>query len=518
VEARLWQLLPDDFAGVDLSPVTPLGTSSALGPVSQHKVISTTRDTEVVSDPTNVLALEAAVRRRSTPGTAHLAACHRVLRGQPFTALGAYQHFRLFALASSARDRGSALTEAALLTAHLRFWAQALGGLLPGHRMRISYTTFSSAPLAERIRDTVMPSLWPLPPNVTVDEDPARERARGYYERGALRIAADDGEVGDGGFTSWTAQLLSDAKERCLISCVATERLTALGLPVRQATPASRCRSSVCLRYLIRGGFVGNADAVIAALRSGHDSLASFVRGLSDDDLAKPTGAAEWDVSQVLSHLGSGAEINQATLRAAIDGQPNPIAAGFAQSVWARWDAAGRRERLDWFLRENEALVSLYESLAPRDDLRIDLGFVPVPVDLLTAGQFRLNEFTLHTWDVRAGFDASTTLAADAVPLIGPVAGQLAGRLGKTEPLGGKKAVIAVTTTAPDSAFTLDLGDEAVSLADDPPVQPDGTLTLPAEAWVRLVTGRLRPQYTPPGISATGPADLDVLRQVFPGF
>jgi uncharacterized protein (TIGR03083 family) len=256
----------------------------------------------------------------------------------------------------------------------------------------------------------------------------------------------------------------------------------------------------------------------VAALRSGHDNLASFVRGLSDDDLAKPTGAAEWDVSQVLSHLGSGAEINQATLRAAIDGQPNPIAAGFAQSVWARWDAAGRRTRLDWFLRENEALVALFESAAPRDDLRIDLGFLPVPVDLLTAGQFRLNEFTLHTWDVRVGFDASTTLAADAVPLISPVAGRLVGRLGKTEPLGGTKAVIAVTTTAPDSAFTLDLGDEVVSLSDAPPARPDGALSLPAEAWLRLVAGRLGPRYTPAGITATGAADLTVLRQVFPGF
>jgi hypothetical protein len=43
LEARLWALLPDEFDGIDLSPVTPLGTCSALGPVSQHKVISTTR-------------------------------------------------------------------------------------------------------------------------------------------------------------------------------------------------------------------------------------------------------------------------------------------------------------------------------------------------------------------------------------------------------------------------------------------------------------------------------------------
>lgn len=45
-----------------------------------------------------------------------------------------------------------------------------------------------------------------------------------------IDVGADGGlhEVGDGGFTDWTAQLLGDAKERCLISCVSTERLAAL--------------------------------------------------------------------------------------------------------------------------------------------------------------------------------------------------------------------------------------------------------------------------------------------------
>jgi hypothetical protein len=80
----------------------------------------------------------------------------------------------------------------------------------------------------------VLPSLQPLPPRVTVDEDPQRERARSYYRGAAIRIDIGDGdaalEVGDGGFTDWTAQLLGDAKERCLISCVATERLATLAL------------------------------------------------------------------------------------------------------------------------------------------------------------------------------------------------------------------------------------------------------------------------------------------------
>lgn len=43
-------------------------------------------------------------------------------------------------------------------------------------------------------------------------------------------------ELGDGGFTTWTAQLANDAKERCLVSCIATERLTTAAGPSGQVT------------------------------------------------------------------------------------------------------------------------------------------------------------------------------------------------------------------------------------------------------------------------------------------
>lgn len=240
LEARLWALLPGEFTAIDLSPITPLGTCTAVAPGSQDRVISTTRGTEVVSDPTNVLALEAARRRRRARRDArqqahpaatepvHLACCHRVLRAQPFDGPGLFQHFRLFALVSGDRDQGSGVTEARMLTAHLTFWIRALSELAPGRRTVIRYTVFGFPPLAERIRDAVLPALRPLPPAIAIDEDPDRQHARGYYERGAIKIHVDGQEIGDGGFTNWTAQFGNDAKERCFTSCLSTERLTGL--------------------------------------------------------------------------------------------------------------------------------------------------------------------------------------------------------------------------------------------------------------------------------------------------
>jgi len=263
---------------------------------------------------------------------------------------------------------------------------------------------------------------------------------------------------------------------------------------------------------------MSNADAVIAALRSGHDSLAGIVRELSDEQLAGPTGAAEWDVSQVLSHLGSGAEITQNTLQVSLEGKPNP-GLEFNKTIWARYDNASRRERLEWFLAASEALTQSYESLSEevRDSLRVDMGFLPAPVDVATAGGFRLSELALHSWDVRAGADPAATVAAEATPILLTRIPMLAGFLGKPDKLGGKQAALAVTTTDPARYYAVHIG-EKITIAEGTPEQPDGTLTLPAEAFVRLIVGRLKPQNTPAGVTATGSADLDLLRQAFPGF
>ncbi|HEV2120948.1 MAG TPA: hypothetical protein VGS11_12700 [Candidatus Bathyarchaeia archaeon] len=86
-----FSLLPKSFQPIELSPVCPLGTVSVLSHISQDWTVSTIRNTEVVADSTNVLALECAVRRRErrnfSSGKAdsvHLASSHRLLRGQKF--------------------------------------------------------------------------------------------------------------------------------------------------------------------------------------------------------------------------------------------------------------------------------------------------------------------------------------------------------------------------------------------------------------------------------------------------
>jgi hypothetical protein len=170
-------------------------------------------------------------------------------------------------------------------------------------------------------------------------------------------------------------------------------------------------------------------------------------------------------------------------------------------------------------LKANETLMRRYEGLDERtkDSLRIDLGFMPDPVDVAAAGRMRLNEFTHHTWDIKVAFDPEATLAPEATPLLFDQAAQFIGFLGRATELDGRPVTIAVNTTSPERSFGLDVG-ETVTVVETPG-SPDAVLTAPAEWLLRLVAGRHAPEHTPATAKLAGGAiTLDDLRRVFPGF
>ena len=261
------------------------------------------------------------------------------------------------------------------------------------------------------------------------------------------------------------------------------------------------------------------AHAYIAALRAGHDALTTRVEQLGPDDLFAQSGAAEWPVHGVLSHLGSGAEIARLTLGSQLPSAGSGAAALPDFSVvWDRWNALGPDQRAKGFIEANGELVALYESLSDNQlrDLRIDLGFMPEPVDIATLASMRLSEQTLHGWDVFVAFDSAAALMAEAVPHLLDRSGALIGWVGKAGMLEQRPAAIVVRTSDPDRTFGLYVDDE-VSLGEAPE-QPVATLGLPGESWLRLVAGRLGVGHTPAEATMSGAVSLDDLRRVFPGY
>jgi hypothetical protein len=219
--------LPTETQVVPLAPLVPLGTHSALATVSQHKVVTAIRACEVAADPTNALALEAAVRRAGQPReTVRLAALQRVVRAQRFPA-GWSAHFGLFATVTAGRDQGSRRFEQAAIAEQLRFAVTALRAAGVA-RVQVALTPLSDA--GERIATATAAALATEPTEIITDHD--RAGGRGYYRDLCFKVnALVDGtpaEIGDGGFTDWTARLLANGKERLLITGYGTDRLAAV--------------------------------------------------------------------------------------------------------------------------------------------------------------------------------------------------------------------------------------------------------------------------------------------------
>lgn len=257
------------------------------------------------------------------------------------------------------------------------------------------------------------------------------------------------------------------------------------------------------------------ADATIAALRTGHDDLVAVISALPPDTLTGPSACAQWDLSEVLSHLGSGAQISLGGLQKALDPTfvPEPN-----QDVWDRWNAMSPQDRATTFVTANEATVTAWEALdeATRSDLRIDLGFLPAPVDVALAAGMRLNEFALHSWDVRVVVDPAATVAADAASALVDNSGLLLGWIGKADQVSGPVTLLVETTT-PERSFGLAITDQVAMT--DAPTAADGTLRLEGEAWLRLTTGRLDPDHTPSSVAVQSDSvTLADLRRVFPGY
>jgi uncharacterized protein (TIGR03083 family) len=257
-------------------------------------------------------------------------------------------------------------------------------------------------------------------------------------------------------------------------------------------------------------------DRTITALRAEHDLLAATVGGLSGAQLAGPSGASEWTVAQVLSHLGSGAEIALAGYEAAFNGRPAPGDA-FNEQVWERWNALAPADQATGFVTHDEALVAALEALTTeqRETITVDLRFLPEPLPLGAVLGMRLNEAAQHGWDARVAVDPNAAIPDSTAQVLAAHfadgLGFLLGFTGKADALG-QPAVIDLR----DAGYALHVQDRVHLSAET--AGSTATFIGPLESAVRLFGGRLTPKYTPDDVDVAGNVTLDDLRRVFPGY
>jgi hypothetical protein len=227
-----------EFEAVELSPLAPLGTSSSVALTTQNRVVSTTRGTEVVSDPTNVLALESARRLREDQSQiVRLCTSHRCVRAQEVPKVpGFAAHFRMFCMSTAGHERKDQAFVTDALTQHIRTHLRGLDRLeqhgyrFPNRRVRL-LSTEEREPLAKRIESAIEG----LP--VTM------ERLQQHYYDGlrfmisAHTVAGDDIPLIDGGAFDWLHKLASNRKLVFVASAVGSQ-LAAYLYRVPRAEPA----------------------------------------------------------------------------------------------------------------------------------------------------------------------------------------------------------------------------------------------------------------------------------------
>lgn len=232
-----FELLPKEFQRIELSPLSPFGVCSSLATVSQKKVISSIRNTEVTADATNVLCLEAAIQRKKIliekeelNRTINLAASHRVVRMQPTINKEHTPHFKLFNLCSAGKDTGNKKFEIQSAILHLEYYISLLYKTLDWSKTKeveirlLNYNKSNTLIKSGILRHFASRPLEKI--HFMVDQKDSS--GVNYYIDLRVMINITNSKkqkfhIIDGGYTDWTRKILSNKKERVFTSCIGTE-------------------------------------------------------------------------------------------------------------------------------------------------------------------------------------------------------------------------------------------------------------------------------------------------------
>ena len=232
-EAELLSLAREfGIEAVLLSPSAPFGSCSAFGCVDQNNVVSASRGTEILSDPTNMLSIIIAQKLKSKKvdnhNPLHYCTTARVLRAQTFpSAKGYYVHFGIFCIVSSGKDSGSYICEKALLGRQLLYYKKLL---IEKYGARLSVVLqkrsgyADGAGFLEKMAELVKNELPDIPVSFDLEQED-----NNYYKGINFKLYMEKDnekiEIGDGGFVDWTQKMTNNKKERCLISGISLDRL-----------------------------------------------------------------------------------------------------------------------------------------------------------------------------------------------------------------------------------------------------------------------------------------------------
>jgi hypothetical protein len=213
------------FTPITLSPLTVFGTCASVGLVDQNNVLTALRGTEVVSDATNVFALQMATefKKRGNRSIIKYATTQRHVRTQTLTNPAFTAHFSIFCMATGGVDTGNFSFEVEQFLDHINVHYSVFTEDFDKDKLFVKiYLKQDNTAFEEKLRKGLESFNQQLSIKIENQSD-----VGDYYQmlrfRFFLRHKGDEINLSDGGFVDWTQKLIQNKKHRLIISGVGTE-------------------------------------------------------------------------------------------------------------------------------------------------------------------------------------------------------------------------------------------------------------------------------------------------------
>ncbi|MEJ1238747.1 hypothetical protein WBG78_11490 [Chryseolinea sp. T2] len=212
------------FEPIELSPVSSFGSCAVVGTTSQNKILSAIRNTEVLADATNAVALHIAHLKKqgtwnpSPQDRRHFVVIQRHLRTQALSNSGFTPHFKIAALVTAGYDTGNHSFECETVLHHILAVRRLYVNFHRVTGIRFRLLCRDGYPDSLSLALKVKQHLNTSPENIDVQIIEHPEKNNAYYQGIQYKIDIDHRgqtwEIGDGGFVNWTQSLLQNKKER----------------------------------------------------------------------------------------------------------------------------------------------------------------------------------------------------------------------------------------------------------------------------------------------------------------
>ncbi len=225
------------FTPIDLSPVAPLGSCSVVATADQNKILSANRQTEVMADATNALALHIADlkhsgrwQHQSPIDRLRFSTIHRHLRTQPVPDLPGFRpHFKIACLVTAGKDTGSFQFEKEALAEHIRTLTTFFRDQLHVDNLSFKLMPRKGYPDPAAFVRSLCDYITDKQPDCALEAVTDAVGENNYYKglqyKVNIEVNGRTVEIGDGGFVDWTQQLLQNRKERLLTTGIGIELL-----------------------------------------------------------------------------------------------------------------------------------------------------------------------------------------------------------------------------------------------------------------------------------------------------